>query len=111
MRSNSPLQISMVDLNWLNILQLGAGQNGMLNSFVDLNQSISQPQNPPGMIGDIILVSDQNDGISGPVELFKKAHNLIPSLRVQISGRFISQEDGWIIDQCPRYRYSLSLTS
>src|SRR5690625_4702859 len=63
------------------------------------------------MIGDIILVSDQNDGISGPVELFKKDHNLIPSLRVQISGRFISQEDGWIIDQCPRYRYSLSLPS
>src|SRR5690625_7343096 len=67
MRSNSPLQVWMVDLNWLNVLQLGAGKNGMSNSFVDFMQSIAQPSDATGMIGTVIFVGMLNDGISGSV--------------------------------------------
>src|SRR4029079_1159600 len=63
------------------------------------------------MIGNVGFVGNENNCVSALIQIFEKRHNLIASFRIEISGRFIGQDDGWIVYQSPRDGDALALTA
>ncbi len=57
------------------------------------------------------LMRHHDDRSPGPVERSEKFHDLIARGRVEVSGRFIGQDDLWIVDECPGHGDSLLLTA
>ena len=60
--------------------------------------SIMQSNTPLGACGDIAGVSDDHDGASIAMKLLKQSQDLLARLAVQCAGRFVSQDERWIID-------------
>jgi hypothetical protein len=63
------------------------------------------------IMGDVIFVGYHDYGISFLVEVVEKLHDTIRSLGIQVTGRFIRQDDTWVIDQGTGDGYPLSLTT
>ena len=63
------------------------------------------------MIRDIGFVCNENNCVSALIQIFEKRHDFVAGLRIEITGRFIGQNDGWIIYQGPRDRDALPLTA
>src|SRR5438876_7678489 len=61
--------------------------------------------------GDVLLVRDHDDRDAALVELLKNRHDLDAGSAVEITGRFIRQQDLRIIDQRARNRDPLLLTA
>ena len=57
------------------------------------DQSIANSHNTAGMPGDILFVGDDDDGISMPRQIFEQSHDFDARFRIEISGRFIRQND------------------
>ena len=51
------------------------------------------------MLGDLRLVGDQDDGDSLLVELLKDGHHFEGGAAIEITGRFIGQQQGRPVDQ------------
>ena len=63
------------------------------------------------MIRDIGFVRNENNCVSALIQIFEKRHDFIAGFRIEIAGRLIGQNDGWIIYQSPRDRDALPLTA
>ena len=63
------------------------------------------------MIGNIGFVGDQNDRITRFVDLFEQHHDFIRSGGVEVTSRFVSQNDRRVIDQRPGDGHPLALTT
>src|SRR5258707_671427 len=61
--------------------------------------------------GDVLLVRDHDDGDAALVESLENGHDLNAGSAVEITGRFIRQQDLRIIDQRARNRDPLLLTA
>ena len=51
------------------------------------------------VLGDVVLVGDQNNGVSALVELREKRHDFTAGLRIEVSGGLVCQDDGRLVDQ------------
>ena len=63
------------------------------------------------VFGDVVLVRDQNNGISLRVQAIKKCHDFDTRLGVEVTGRLVGQNYRRGIDQGARNRDALPLSS
>ena len=52
-----------------------------------------------GVLGDVGLVGDDDDGVAFGLEFIKEGHDLDAGLGVEVAGGLVGQDDGWLIDQ------------
>ena len=71
----------------------------LFSAFVAGDHAVFDVDDPISMLGNIGFVGDQNNRIALAVQVFHEFHNFIAGLRIQVAGRLVGQDDGWIIDQ------------
>ena len=64
-----------------------------------------------GVLGDIVFVSHQNDGVALGVEICEQSHDFIAGFRVEISGGLVGENDGGRIHQRPGDGHALALSA
>src|SRR5208337_2909701 len=64
---------------------------------------------PLGILCDLGIMGHDNYCLSLPVQVAKDLHDLDTGLAVKIAGRFIAEEDFWIVDQGPGNGHTLLL--
>src|SRR5882724_8685671 len=84
---------------------------GALFSLVPVNPAVEDVQHSVSVLGDVGLVSHQNNCIALMVKLIEKAHDFLRSLRVEVPRRLVGQQNRWIIHKRPRDRYALALAA
>jgi len=47
-----------------------------------------------GVLGDVVLMGDENDGIALRMQAIEQGHDLVTGLRVEIARRFVGKDDG-----------------
>src|ERR1700683_4184321 len=67
--------------------------------LVALDDSVLDIHDAVSILGNVMLVCDQHDGISLAVQPVKKCHDLVSGCRVQVARRFVRQNDGRPIHQ------------
>ncbi len=60
--------------------------------FVFLDYSVFDVNDTMGVLGNVVLVGHQHDGISLCLQAVEHRHNFISGLRVQVAGWFIRQK-------------------
>src|ERR1700745_721963 len=63
------------------------------------------------MIRDIGFARNENNCVSALIQILEKRHDFVAGFRIEIAGRFICQNDGWIVYQGARDRDALALTA
>ncbi len=63
------------------------------------------------MHGDIVLVRDQHDGVALLVEPLEQPHDFDTGRAVEVSGRFVGQQNGRIVHQRPGDGHALALSA
>src|SRR3974390_1676697 len=63
------------------------------------------------ILGNVMLVRHQDDGVALLMQAIKQRHDLDAGLRVQVSRGLVGQDDRWAIDQRASDRDSLTLTA
>src|SRR4051794_19021618 len=61
--------------------------------------AVDQPDQPPGVRGDVLLVGDEDDGPSTVVQVVEDAHDVGAGPGVEISGRLVGEYQGRCGDQ------------
>ena len=64
-----------------------------------------------GVLGDVVLMGNQDDGIALSVQALEQQHNFVASFGIQVSSRLVSQNDGGGIHQSASDGDTLALTS
>jgi hypothetical protein len=64
-----------------------------------------------GILGDVGLVGDEDDGVAGGVEGVKEGHDLDAGLGVEIAGGLVGEDDGGRVDQGAGDGNALALTT
>src|SRR5688500_4076866 len=75
------------------------------------NEAIAQRYCAASMLGDVVLVRDQHDGLAGRVQLLEEPHDLDASLAVEVTGRLVREQDGRIVHERARDRHALALSA
>ncbi len=88
-------------------------RRGRLGSIarVGNDNAIADLYNPIRLVGDLLIVRDQNDGVPLGVKLAQDLHNLCAAVCVQGPGRFIGQNYLAAIHQGAGDRYPLLLAA
>ena len=73
--------------------------------------TVAQVDHPVCIGGDVRLVGDQDDRVPGTVQPLEQRQDLQTGLRIQIPGRFVSQQNRRIVDEGARDRDALTLTA
>src|ERR1019366_6331351 len=63
------------------------------------------------VLGDIVLVGDQDDGVALIVQTIEQRHNFHAGLRVQVAGGLVRQNDGRTVDQGASNGHALPLSA
>src|ERR1700728_384985 len=79
--------------------------------LVALDHSVFDVDNAVSIFGNVMFVRDQHNGISLAVQAIEQGHNLITSLRVEVAGGFVRQDDGWPIHQSTSHGDTLALAA
>ncbi len=61
--------------------------------------------------GDVAFVGHQNDRVAPLIKIFEQRHDFVAGLGIEIPGRFVRQNDRWLVDQSARDRDALALTA
>src|SRR5258708_20666198 len=79
--------------------------------LVALDAAILNVDDAMGVLGNVMLMGHQNNGIAFAVQPVKQCHDFVAGLRVEVSGRLVGENDRRTIYQCTRNGDSLPLTS
>src|SRR2546421_5954981 len=63
------------------------------------DHAVTQPDHPRGERGNVGLVRDQHNGPALPVEVAQQLHDLQARFAIEVPGRLIGEQDGWIRHQ------------
>ena len=77
--------------------------------FIRFHQSIAEPHNAVGIVGDVVFVRYHDDGVAAVVQVLEERHNFIGCFRIQVSGRLIGQDDAGVVHQRPGNGHPLAL--
>ena len=66
--------------------------------LVSLNRPIKNMDNTVGMLGNIDLMSNEDDRVAFPMKPFEYGHNFYSSFGIEVSCWFIGQNDRRIIN-------------
>ena len=64
-----------------------------------------------GVLGDFVLVRDQDDRAALAVQLREERHDLLAGLGVEVAGGLVGQQDRGRIDQRPGNGHALALAA
>ena len=68
-------------------------------SPVGINAPIQKADHPLGVLGNVVLVGDHDDGAPFAVQFGQQRHDLRPGFGIQVAGGFIRQDEHRIVDQ------------
>src|SRR5688572_6490164 len=90
-----------------------ASENGTATSLplVALHTPVADVDHAVGVLGDVPLVGDEDDGVAVGVELLEHAHDLLAGGAVEVPGGLVGEQDGRAHDQGPRDGHPLALTA
>src|SRR3546814_10894240 len=63
------------------------------------------------MLGNIVLMGDQHDGVAFAVQFVEQRHDLGAGVAVQIAGRLVAEQDRRVRHQRARNRHALALAT
>src|ERR1700749_4246105 len=81
------------------------------NGFVAFNFTVANVNYAMGMKRDVVLVRNQDDGVSLIMKPLEEGHDFVSRRGVQVSGRLVSQKNGRTIHERPRHSYALPLAA
>src|SRR3990172_3345297 len=77
-----------------------------------LEVTVLQPQHPIGDVPDTLVVAHDDDASALLLgDGSQQAHDLVPDLRVQVRGRLVGEDEGWVVDEGPADGDPLLLTA
>ena len=79
--------------------------------FIRSDPAVTNTDDAPCSLRDILFVCYQNDSIALLIKFIKQKHDLITGSGVKIAGRFVCQQNRWIIYKGARYGNTLTLTA
>src|SRR5581483_12260086 len=79
--------------------------------FVAFDQAVLDVDDAVGVLGDVMLVSYEHNGVALGVEPVEERHNFIPGLRVEVPSGLVGQDDGRPIHQGARDGHALALAA
>src|SRR4051794_19750369 len=91
-------------------LGLHGGARPGAGAVVD-DQAVAHPDDPLGVLGDVVLVGDQDDRLARVVEPAEHVHDLVARLGVEVAGRLVGQDDVGVVDQRAGDRHPLLLAA
>src|SRR5437868_14965542 len=71
-------------------------------ALVRLDLPVANVDDAVGARGDVLLVRDEDDGVSGLVQSLEEAHDLVRSVRVERARRLVGQEYRRVVDERAR---------
>src|SRR5947209_17870184 len=71
-------------------------------ALVRLDLPVADVDDAVGARGDVLLVRDEDDGVSGLVQPLEEAHDLVRSVRVERARRLVGQKNGRVVDDRAR---------
>jgi hypothetical protein len=71
--------------------------------------AVAQADDAMSVAGNVVFVSDQNDGIALFVQPLEDQHDFIAGAAVEIAGGFVGQHDRWGINQSAGDGHALAL--
>ena len=73
-----------------------------LDHFVGDYKTVLESDDSLRMLGDVLLVGDDDDCLPFPVEPLEDGHDLLARSGIQVAGRLITEDDRRIVDESPR---------
>ena len=73
-----------------------------LQNLDRFNLTIAQLHNGPRVLGNITLVGHNEQGVPLVVQAIEKIQEVGPGDRVEVPGRLVREQNGWIIHQGTR---------
>src|ERR1019366_8104383 len=73
--------------------------------------AIAQADYALGLLGDVGLVGNQDDGAPLFVQPRKDSQDVLGGVRVEVPGRLVGEDQGWVGDDRPCYRHPLLLAA
>ena len=64
-----------------------------------------------GVLGDVRLVGDENDGVALSVEVVKQTHDFVAGAGVEVAGGLVGEDDAGMIDEGARNGDALALSA
>src|SRR5262245_17845658 len=83
----------------------------LLHGLVRGDFSVTNENNAMGVLRNVVLVRDQNDGIALTVQIGEEGHDFFAGLGVEVAGRLVGENDRRRIDESACDGYALTLAS
>ena len=75
------------------------------------DQAVAHPDDPLGVLGDVVFVGDHDDGLARVVEPAEHLHDLVAGLGVEVARRLVGEDDVRVVDQRAGDRDALLLAA
>ena len=75
------------------------------------DDAVADGDDAMGVLGDVRLVGDEDDGVAFGVKLVEEGHDLVAGLGVEVSGGLVGEDDGRVVDEGTGDGDALSLTA
>src|ERR1051325_3035456 len=98
-------------MSGLEIDRMSIWSQSLFPAFIAGDQSIFDVNDTIGMLGDVRFMGDQYDCMAGSVKFRKKRHNLVSSLRIEISGGLVGEQNRRVVHQRASNGCSLALAA
>ena len=78
---------------------------------VGLHLSVAEEDVARGVLGNLGVVGHEDDGVTLVVEFLKQDKHLERRAGVEVTGGFVGEDDGWVVDERTGDGYTLHLTA
>jgi len=65
----------------------------------------------PSVCGDVALMRNENDGVAALIQIFEQRHDFFAGFGIEISSRFVGQDNRRLVHERARDRHALALTA
>src|SRR5436305_12052752 len=83
----------------------------VLASLVTGDDTVLDVNHPVSILGNIVLVSHENDRVALALQPIEQGHNLDAGLGVEVAGGFVGKNDGRLVDQSARDGHALPVST
>ena len=70
-----------------------------LGGTVAGDEAVVKSNNAVGVLRDVGLVGDDEDGVADGMQVIEEGHDLVAGLGVEVPGGLVGEDDGGVIDQ------------
>ena len=108
-----PSQLRCKDKKWLVLAGNFDAKFGseLIATFVAGKHTVAQNNHTFGVCGDVGFVRNHDNGLTLRCQVFEHAHDFFGRLRIEVTGRFVSEQNGRPVHECARNGNTLALTT